>query len=84
MNRLYPPRFTIEVYAKRAVIDTFLEVHFEGAVTELVTEIELKCRKFIVLCFIIASLVPKPSYQQGYDHLQYVKMEGGGLKGKRA
>ena len=42
-KKLYPLRFTIEVSAKRAEMDTYLEVLFEGAVDELRTEVQLVC-----------------------------------------
>ena len=42
-TKLYPPRFTIEVSAKRATKDTFVEVWFDGAVDEHRTEIQLEC-----------------------------------------
>ena len=42
-DKSYPPRFTIEVSAKQAMMDTYLEVLFEGAVDELRTEIQLVC-----------------------------------------
>ena len=51
-KKSYPPRFTIEVSAKRAKMDTYLEVLFEGAVDELRTEVQLVCPEhceFIVL-----------------------------------
>lgn len=42
-DKSYPPRFTIEVSSKRAKMDTYLEVLFEGAVDELRTEVQLEC-----------------------------------------
>ena len=42
-SKLYPPRFVVEVSAKRATMDTYLEVLFEGAVDELCTEFQLEC-----------------------------------------
>ena len=51
-EKSYPPRFTIEVSAKRAEMDTYFEVLFEGAVDELRTEVQLICPEhceFLVL-----------------------------------
>lgn len=51
-KKSYPPRFTIEVSAKRAKMDTYLEVLFEGADDKLRTEVPLVCPEhceFIVL-----------------------------------
>ena len=42
-NKLYPPRFNIDVSAKYATTSTYIEVVFEGAVRELKTEIPLEC-----------------------------------------
>lgn len=44
-NKLYPPRFNIEVQvsSKRAIEDTYIEVLFKGGADELKTEILLKC-----------------------------------------
>ena len=44
-NKLYPPRFNIEVRvsSKQAIMDTCIEVLFKGAADELKTEILLEC-----------------------------------------
>ena len=42
-NKLYPPRFNIEVSGKEAIKSTHFKVTFKGAVDELKTEILLEC-----------------------------------------
>ena len=42
-NKLYPPRFNIEVSGKEAIKSTHFKVTFKGGVDELKTEILLEC-----------------------------------------
>ena len=42
-NKLYPPRFKIEVSGKEAIKSTHFKVTFKGAVDKLETEILLEC-----------------------------------------
>ena len=64
-NKLYPPRFNIDVYGEEAIKSTHFKVTFKGGVDELKTEILLERptrRELILLSICILTVTVHTIY----------------------